>query len=180
MKRHTIVFLIAALCLCLFCSYQTLNGQAQAQAKPAQAASKAADPIITVLNPLGTPPPLELKAMAPRLNTIEGKTLYIVDDGYPGSDNLLLELEIGTCVVLSPPIANFVKDGGFDTVEKFTAYVTGVPIGSKPAPFAGKPNDGSRRAGGTFTVIVTGASNNNYFSIGGWVPTQSVRIDKWR
>jgi hypothetical protein len=95
MKRHTTVFLIGALCLCLFCSYQALNGQAQAKASSASAARKAADPIITVLNPLGTPPPLELKAMAPRLNTMDGKTIYIVDDGYPGSDNLLLELEKG-------------------------------------------------------------------------------------
>ncbi len=57
--------------------------------------AKAADPTLTVLNPLGTPPPLELKAMAPRLDTLDGKTIYIVDDGYPGSDNLLLELEKG-------------------------------------------------------------------------------------
>jgi hypothetical protein len=100
----------------------------------------------------------------------------IIKDIYNTQDGSLF----GTCVVLSPPIANFVRDGGYDSVEKFTAYVTGVPIGSKPAPFAGKPNDGSRRAGGTFTVIVTGGSNNNYFSIGGLVPVQSVQIDKWR
>ena len=93
MKRHTTAFAIAVLCLCLFCSYQALDSQAQAKA--AQAARKAAEPIITVLNPLGTPPPLELKAMAPRLATIEGKTIYLVDDGYPGSDNLLLEMEKG-------------------------------------------------------------------------------------
>jgi hypothetical protein len=93
MKRHTTVFLIAVLSLSLFCSYQALNSQAQVKA--AQAAGKAADPIIAVLNPLGTPPPLELKPMAPRLNTLDGKTIYIVDDGYPGSDNLLLELEKG-------------------------------------------------------------------------------------
>jgi hypothetical protein len=95
MKRHTTAFLIAVLCLCLFCSYQGLNCQAQEKTKAAKAAQQAADPIITVLNPLGTPPPLDLKPMAPRLNTIEGKTIYIVDDGYPGSDNLLLELEKG-------------------------------------------------------------------------------------
>jgi hypothetical protein len=98
--------------------------------------------------------------MAPRLNAQDGSLF-------------------GTCVVLSPPIANFVKDAGFDTVEKFTEYVTGLAPGAKPV-FVGAPNDGSRRAGGTFTVIVTGGSNNNYFSIGGLVPTQSVRIDKWR
>jgi hypothetical protein len=95
MKRHTTVFLIAVLCLGLFCSYQALNSQAQVKANAALAAKKAADPIITVLNPLGTPPPVKLKAMAPRLNTIDGKTIYLVDDGYPGSDNLLLELEKG-------------------------------------------------------------------------------------
>ena len=53
----------------------------------------------------------------------------IIKDIYNTQDGSLF----GTCVVLSPPIANFVKDGGYDTVEKFTAYVTGVPIGSKPA-----------------------------------------------
>ena len=93
MKRHTTLLLIAVLCLCLFYSYQALNSQAQSKA--AQAAKKAADPVITVLNPLGTPPPLNLMPMAPRLNTLDGKTIYIVDDGYPGSDNLLLELEKG-------------------------------------------------------------------------------------
>ncbi len=100
----------------------------------------------------------------------------IIKDIYNTQDGSLF----GTCVVLSPPIANFIKDAGYDTVEKFTAYVTGVPAGSKPPAFRGTPNDGSRIAGGVFTVIVTGGSNNNYFSIGGLVPTQSVPIDKWR
>ena len=88
MKRHTTVALIAALCLCVFCTSRALDSQA-AETKT------SADPIITVLNPLGTPPPLELKAMAPRLNTLDGKTIYLVDDGYPGSDLLLLEFEKG-------------------------------------------------------------------------------------
>ena len=39
-------------------------------------------PKITVLNPLGTPPPIKLKNMAPRLDTLDGKTIYLVDDGY--------------------------------------------------------------------------------------------------
>jgi hypothetical protein len=55
-------------------------------------AANAEDPILTVLNPLGTPPPIKLKAMAPRLDTIKGKTIYIVNDGYPGSGILLGEL----------------------------------------------------------------------------------------
>jgi len=95
MKRQTTIFLIAVMCLCLFCGYRALNSQAEVKAYAATAAGKAVEPVITVLNPLGTPPPLELKAMAPRLDTLEGKTIYLVDDGYPGSDNLLLEMEQG-------------------------------------------------------------------------------------
>ena len=95
MKRYLIAFAIAVVCLGLFCSF-TLD-QAQAQAKKAAASTPAkkatsAEPKITVLNPLGTPPPIKLKQMAPRLATLDGKTIYIVDDGFVGGDNLLLEM----------------------------------------------------------------------------------------
>jgi hypothetical protein len=87
MKRHPIVAVIVVLCLGLFCSYQYLGSQAQAQGNAATAAPK-----ITVLNPLGAPPPIELKKMAPRLSTLEGKTIYMVNQGYLGTDNLLAEM----------------------------------------------------------------------------------------
>jgi hypothetical protein len=87
MKWHAAVAVIAVPCLGLFCSYPTLNNQAQAQGKAASVEQK-----ITVLSPMGTPPPIKLKPMAPRLNTLEGKTIYVVDQGYPGSDNLLKEV----------------------------------------------------------------------------------------
>jgi hypothetical protein len=83
MKWHISAGLIALLCLGLFCSYSAIPGQAQA----AQADEK-----ITVLTPLGTPPPIKLKPMAPRLDTLEGKTIYVVDDGFVGGDNLLHEI----------------------------------------------------------------------------------------
>jgi hypothetical protein len=38
---------------------------------------------ITVLNPRGIQPPIRLIPMAPRLDTIEGKTIYVVDTKYP-------------------------------------------------------------------------------------------------
>ena len=85
MKLRATMAVIAVLCIGLFCSFPAL----QAQGK------KAADPVmpkITVLNPLGTPPPVKLKAMAPRLASLDGKTIYIVDDGFIGGDNLLLEM----------------------------------------------------------------------------------------
>ncbi len=87
MKWHMAVAVIAVVCLSLFCSYPALN-QVQAQGKTALAAQK-----ITVLNPLGTPPPIKLKPMASRLNTLEGKTIYIVDDGFVGGMNLLVEIK---------------------------------------------------------------------------------------
>jgi len=71
---------IIVLCLGLFCGLSALNNQAMAQG----AAGK-----ITVLNPLGTPPPVKLKPMAPRMETLDGKTIYIVDDGFVGGINLL-------------------------------------------------------------------------------------------
>ena len=74
--------LIAAMCVGLFCSFPAAD----------TLAADAKDPILTVYNPLGTPPPIKLKAMAPRLDTIKGKTIYIINDGYPGSSILLGEL----------------------------------------------------------------------------------------
>jgi len=98
----------------------------------------------------------------------------------------------GTTVVLSPPIADFVKDAGFDTVEKLTEWVTqsaNPPMAAKPKPNAGpapqakakaKPKRGGFGMGSNFHIIVTGASNNNYWMVGGMMPGQSIEIDKWR
>ena len=38
---------------------------------------------------MGTPPPVQLKPMAPRLDTLEGKTIYFVNTGYIGTDRLM-------------------------------------------------------------------------------------------
>jgi hypothetical protein len=58
----------------------------------AQAAKISNDARITVLSPLGQPPAIQLQAMAPRLKSLDGKTVYIVDDGYVGGDVLLKEI----------------------------------------------------------------------------------------
>jgi hypothetical protein len=57
-----------------------------------QGQAVAADAKITVLSPMGKPPPIQFHAMAPRLDTLKGKTIYIVDDGYVGGDVLLKEM----------------------------------------------------------------------------------------
>lgn len=36
------------------------------------------EPKLTVLNPRGMPPPIRLVPMAPRLDTLDGKTVYLV------------------------------------------------------------------------------------------------------
>jgi len=46
-----------------------------------------------VLSPRGRPPAIQLKPMAPRLNTLDGKTVYLVNDGYLGTDILLGEMQ---------------------------------------------------------------------------------------
>jgi hypothetical protein len=99
----------------------------------------------------------------------------IIKDIYNQQDPMF-----GTCAVLSPPIATFVKDAGYDTVEDFTKWVTAPPEG-QAAPKAKMGGFGGPRGrGGTFTVVVTGSSNNNYFSMGGMSPGQAVMIDDWR
>jgi hypothetical protein len=76
------ITIVAAICIGLFCSFAGVDVMA----------ANEKNPVITVYNPLGTPPPITLKNMAPRLDTIKGKTIYIVNDGYPGSGILLGEL----------------------------------------------------------------------------------------
>ncbi len=85
MKRRVSAAVIAVLCVGLFCSLQTSNN-------PAQAQGKAIEQKVTVLSPRGKPPAIQLKPMAPRLNTLDGKTVYLVNDGYLGTDILLGEM----------------------------------------------------------------------------------------
>jgi len=80
MNRHFSACLIAALCLGLVCGLPAQNGQAQ---------GKAVAQKITVLNPMGKPPALEIMPLAPRLSTLDGKTIYLVNDGYLSTDILL-------------------------------------------------------------------------------------------
>jgi hypothetical protein len=76
------ITVIAVLCIGLTCGFL-----AYAQGK--KAASEPQMPKITVLNPMGTPPPITLKPMAERLSTLDGKTIYFVNTGYIGTDRLM-------------------------------------------------------------------------------------------
>jgi hypothetical protein len=48
---------------------------------------------ITVLNPMGTPPPIQVKEMAPRMAGMDGKTLYLINSGYVNTDRLIAEFQ---------------------------------------------------------------------------------------
>jgi hypothetical protein len=63
---------VAALCIGLVCGIAVTQGYAQGAR-------------VTVYNPMGTPPPIKMKAMAPRLDTIDGKTIFLINTGFPNS-----------------------------------------------------------------------------------------------
>jgi hypothetical protein len=84
MKRHLMIAAIGALCIGLFCSLPALT---QAQGKKAASTAEK----ITVINPMGTPPPITAKQMAQPLSTLDGKTLYLVNTGFPNTERLMEE-----------------------------------------------------------------------------------------
>lgn len=49
---------------------------------------------IETLNPKGLPPPIQLIPMAPRLSSIDGKTIFLVSDGFAGADRFLNQIAI--------------------------------------------------------------------------------------
>src|ERR687885_1809482 len=48
---------------------------------------------ITVLNPMGYPPKVIHKPMAPRLETLDGKTVYLVDCRFDDADIFLKQMQ---------------------------------------------------------------------------------------
>lgn len=55
--------------------------------------SEAQESKIAILNPQGQPPPIARVPMAPRLDMLEGKTIYIVDIGFTDTHQFLTELQ---------------------------------------------------------------------------------------
>jgi len=115
----------------------------------------------------------------------------------------------GTMVVLSPPIADFVYGEGFDTLEKLHAFINEPDPNAKPkaapkpadakpagdaaakpkvdpemaakaAAAAAKPKPAANATEGSFSLVVTGGRNNNYWMIGGMAIGRSIQIDPWR
>ena len=53
----------------------------------------AAEKKLTVLSPLGQPPAIARVPMAPRLDSLAGKTIYIVDIGFTDTHQLFTEMQ---------------------------------------------------------------------------------------
>ena len=84
------IAVIAVLCIGLVCSVSMQSNQTYAQGKKAASSNRpVVMPEITVLNPMGTPPPITLIPQAPRLGTLDGKTIYFINTGFIGTDRLM-------------------------------------------------------------------------------------------
>jgi hypothetical protein len=63
------------------------------QKKKSGHSGAGSEPKISAVSPKGTPPAITLFPMAPRLDTLDGKTIYMVDTGFFGGDQLLHEIQ---------------------------------------------------------------------------------------
>ena len=59
-----------------------------------KSAAKTGEAKIETLNPNGLPPPIQMVAMAPRLDTVDGKTIFLVSDGFAGADRFLDQIAV--------------------------------------------------------------------------------------
>ncbi len=117
--------LISATCLGMFFSINIPSGALAATEK---------EPVITVLNPLGTPPPIEVKQMAPRLTTLDGKTIYFINTGFPNSGRLLEEMSKwfkasypkANMVIARAGMSNIPQNVMTEIKEKADAVILGV------------------------------------------------------
>lgn len=70
---------------------QILQMLAQQLARPAGSTWRPRK--IQAFNPMGFPPTIEPVRMAPRLETLAGKTVYLVDARFDDSDRLLMQMQ---------------------------------------------------------------------------------------
>lgn len=66
---------------------------ASAEQKSAPKSRDDADPKIVGLNPKGMPPAITLFPLAPRLSSLEDKTIYMVDIGFNNGDVFFQEMQ---------------------------------------------------------------------------------------
>ena len=78
--------------------------------------SQAQEAKISVLNPLGKPPSVPLTPLSPRLDTLDGKTVYLVDIGWGKPSGVRLLEQISEWFAKNMPTVKTVikeKAGGY-------------------------------------------------------------------
>jgi len=69
-------------------------GADEEQKKKGAQSGAGSEPRITAVSPKGTPPPIQLYSMAPRAESLDGKTIYVVDaTSFDGSETLLKKMQ---------------------------------------------------------------------------------------
>jgi hypothetical protein len=77
MKRLFEIVLMAFAAVCLTIVFAA-PPQKAGKASPAKQAGESKDQVYEFLNPRGDPGPIKVQGLAPRLDTIKGKTIYVV------------------------------------------------------------------------------------------------------
>ena len=77
MKRLFEIVLMAFAAVCLTFVFAAPTQKA-GKASPAKQAGESKDQVYEFLNPRGDPGPINVQGLAPRLDTIKGKTIYVV------------------------------------------------------------------------------------------------------
>ena len=92
-----------------------LAGTASAKDRSKRTLSAASsESKIQGLNPRGMPPSIQLIPMAPRPASLDGKTVYLVSDGFPGADHFLNQIAIWFKKNMPSVMTQYrLKKGGF-------------------------------------------------------------------
>jgi hypothetical protein len=90
MNRRTLLSLLGASPALL----AGLPAEAQQANKTQPLKASTLQPKVEGLNPKGTPPPIQLLPMAPRLDSLDGKTVWLVDTGFEGGGMLLEQMRL--------------------------------------------------------------------------------------
>ncbi len=72
---------------------------------------------IAVMNPMGYPPTIEQLGMAPRLDSLDGKTVYLVDCRFDDGDILLQQMDAWFSENMPDVNSVFVRKSGVYTQD---------------------------------------------------------------
>ena len=105
-----------------------------------------------VLNPEGYPPDVSASGMAPSLDTLDGKKLYLVDVGFANSDNFMAQLH-GWFEEHRPAIRTEVVAGGTtSTSPTRTSASASRPTATRPSSASAPDRAARRRSPATSSI----------------------------